>query len=167
MTFLGDLEFSDGRSASKTTEMVLQRCLGCAKDDSGQAIGDFLDGLQINSDAFFRDIDGDWSGRPFIGEHVFKVVAAAGYEGTEHDLWTTVTGYPAPYAVKMPKAARDKKTADARKDADSKKKAQKPTAEAKSAARKTAATAKLTAKEKALNKADRHRAIKEGWAARG
>lgn len=104
MGFLGSLEFAEGRSVNKTTTMVLERCLGCGNRDQGKAIAEFLTSLRIQPDAFFRDIQGDWSGRPFLGEHVFKIVQAAGYEGTEHDLWTTVTGYPAPYPVKSPKA---------------------------------------------------------------
>lgn len=142
MAFLGNVEFVEGRSASKTTAMVLQKCLGCSKQDEVKAIGDFLEGLKIRPDAFFRDIDGDWDGRPFIGAHVYKIVLAAGYEGTEHDLWQSVTGDPAPYAVKVPKAARPKKV-----------KAPKETAAQKAQGK--------------VNKAARHRAIKEAWASRG
>lgn len=105
MAFLGSVEFVEGRSASKTTTLVLQRCLRCGKQDEGKAVDEFLKRMKINPDAFFRDIDGDWHGRPFIGEHVFKVVRAAGYEGTEHELWIAVTGDRAPYPVKKPKAA--------------------------------------------------------------
>jgi hypothetical protein len=111
MAFMGNLEFVEGRSASKTTTLLLQLCLGCGKKDEGKAIGVFLKGLRIQPDAFFRDIDGDWSGQPFIGEHVFKVVQAAGYAGTENDLWDAVTGNSAPYPVKMSKADRLRKVA--------------------------------------------------------
>jgi hypothetical protein len=111
MTLLGSLDFVEGRSVGKTTIMVLQRCLHCGSGEGREAIDVFLKGLKIQPDAFFRDIEGDWSGRPFIGGHAFKIVQAAGYEGTEHDFWTTVTGYPAPYPVKMPKVAPAKKPA--------------------------------------------------------
>ena len=109
MTMLGHVDFKEGRSASQTTALVLQRCLGTGKDDGTKAVNKFLEGIKIKPIAFFSDIDGDWQGRPFIGQHVFKVVQAAGYEGTEHDLWNTVTGDPAPYAVKSPKTDRIKK----------------------------------------------------------
>jgi hypothetical protein len=109
MTFLGDMDFVEGRSASKTTTLMLRRCLGCVKEDDGKSVGKFLDGLKIKAEAFFRDIDGDWGGRPFIGQHVFKVVQAAGYEGTENDLWATVTGSFAPYPVRKVKVVAPKK----------------------------------------------------------
>jgi hypothetical protein len=136
MAFLGSLDFVEGRTVTKTMTLVLQRCLRCGSRDEGKAIDKFLKSMRIQSDAFFRDIEGDWSGRPFVGEHVFKVVQAAGYEGTEHDLWTTVTGYPAPYPVKMPKAPRAKKAAP---DPDD---------------------------ERAKHKAARHKTIKAAWASR-
>lgn len=137
MTFLGNVEFVEGRTASKTTALVLQKCL-----DKGEVVNEFLEAMNIKPDAFFRDIDGDWNGRPFIGQHVFKVVQAAGYEGTEHDLWNTVTGDPAPYPVKLPPAPRPKKTKAQPKDSANK-------------------IAKSVAK-----KATRHAAIKAAWAAR-
>lgn len=104
MKFTGDLDFKEGRSHSQTTTILLHRCLGCAKGDETKGIGEFLGKLSIKPEMFFTDIDGDWVGRPFLGQHVFKVLQAAGYKGTEHDLWYTVTGRTAPYAVKKPKA---------------------------------------------------------------
>jgi len=100
MTFIGDVEFMDGRPHSKTTAVVLRKCLGCEKQDEGKEISEFLERLSIKPEAFFKDIDADWTGRPFIGHHVFKVVQAAGYGGTEDDLWLAVTGSTAPYAMK-------------------------------------------------------------------
>ncbi len=104
MTFVGDVEFKEGRAPSRTTTMVLERCLTCEKQAAAKGIGDFLKAMSIKPEAFFHDIDGDWGGRPFIGQHVFKVVQAAGYGGTEHDLWYSVMGHDAPYPVKKLKA---------------------------------------------------------------
>lgn len=104
MTFLGDVEFVEGRRPSQTAAVVLGQCLGCGKKNDGKEIEKFLLGMSIKPDAFFRDIDADWSGKPFIGQHVFKVAAAAGYEGTENELWLAVTGNVAPYAIKKVKA---------------------------------------------------------------
>jgi len=123
MAFLGSLEFVEGRSASTTTTLVLERCLRCGNQDAEKATGEFLKSMKIQPDAFFRDIAGDWASRPFLGEHVFKIVLAAGYEGTEHDLWTTVTGYPAPYHIKTPKVVRVKKAAAGPVDVKAKSKA--------------------------------------------
>ena len=109
MRFTGDLDFKAGRSPSQTTTILLQRCLGCIRGDESKGIGEFLEGLFIKPIAFFTDINGDWAGRPFIGQHVFKVLQAAGYAGTEHDLWYTVTGSTAPYAVKKAKAEPKKR----------------------------------------------------------
>lgn len=111
MSFIGDLDFKEGRSPSQTTKILLQRCLGCAKGDETKGIGAFLEGMQIKPSAFFMDIDGDWASRPFLGQHVFKVLHTAGYMGTEHDLWNTVTGSAAPYAVKKLKAPPKKRAA--------------------------------------------------------
>ena len=141
MTFLGSVNFVEGRTASKTTALVLQECLGCGKQDEGKAVSKFLATLKIKPDAFFADIDGDWSGRPFLGQHVFKVVQAAGYEGTEHDLWNTVTGDIAPYPVKISKAVR-----------------------AKEAKARSKVSAALKAQGDA-KKAARHAAIKTAWEA--
>jgi hypothetical protein len=104
MKFNGDLDFKEGRSPSQTTTILLQRCLGCAKGVEMKGIGEFLEGLFIKPMAFFRDIDTDWLSKPFIGQHVFKVVQAAGYGGTENDLWVSVTEHPAPYAIKKSRA---------------------------------------------------------------
>jgi hypothetical protein len=122
MAFLGNLEFVEGRPASKTAKLVLQLCLGCGTKDEGKAVGAFLKGIRIVPDAFFKDIEDDWNSKPFIGEHVFKVVQSAGYEGTEHDLWDSVTGNPAPYPVKISKADRLKKATAALVEAKAKKK---------------------------------------------
>jgi hypothetical protein len=100
MTFIGDVEFVEGRSHSKTTTVVLRKCLRCENQAGEKKIDGFLEGLSIKPIAFFEDIDADWLARPFIGQHVFKVVQAAGYLGTEDDLWLAVTGSMAPYAVK-------------------------------------------------------------------
>lgn len=100
MTFIGDVAFVEGRSLSKTTTLVLRKCLGCEKQDGEKEIDGFLKGLSIKPEAFFKDIDADWTDKPFIGQHVFKVVEAAGYGGTEDDLWLAVIGGTAPYAVK-------------------------------------------------------------------
>ena len=121
MAFLGNLDFVEGRSTSKTTMLVLQLCLGCGKKDEGKAVGIFLQGMRITPDAFFKDIQDDWSSKPFLGEHVFKVAQAAGYEGNENDLWDSVTGNPAPYPVKISKADRLKKATAALVDAKAKK----------------------------------------------
>ena len=100
MTFIGDVEFVEGRSHSNTTTMVLRRCLGYENQAGEKEIDGFLKRLSIKPDAFFKDIDADWLARPFIGQHVFKVVQSAGYLGTEDDLWLAVTGSVAPYVVK-------------------------------------------------------------------
>ena len=100
MTFIGDVEFMEGRSPSKTTTVVLRKCLGCRKQAGEKEIDGLLERLSITPGAFFKEIDADWIGRPFIGQHVFKVVQAAGYRGTEDDLWVAVTGGTAPYAIK-------------------------------------------------------------------
>ena len=117
MRFTGDLDFKAGRSPSQTTTILLQRCLGYDRGDETEGIGEFLEGLRIKPVAFFTDINGDWVGRPFIGQHVFKVLQAAGYKGTEHDLWYSVTGRTAPYVVKKlkpePKRHIARKTAGA------------------------------------------------------
>ena len=107
MTFVGDLDFKDGRNPSQTTTIVLERCL----EASGNSIATFLEGLSIKPVAFFTDINADWLRRPFIGQHVFRVLQAAGYKGTETDLWYSVTGSAAPYAVKKPPAAPKRKAA--------------------------------------------------------
>ena len=99
MTFIGDVEFMEGRSPSKTTTVVLRKCLGCRKQAGEKEIDGLLERLSITPGAFFKEIDADWIGRPFIGQHVFKVVQAAGYRGTEDDLWVAVTGGMAPYAI--------------------------------------------------------------------
>ena len=140
MAFIGNVEFVEGRPASKTTTLVLKRCLHCGKDD-GKVINEFLETLNIVPDAFFRDIDGDWDGRPFIGGHVFNIVQKAGYEGTEHDLWESVTGNLAPYPVKNAKKPAPKKT-------------------------KIQLESKKISTDKAKVKAARSAAIKEAWAAR-
>ena len=105
MAFLGNVNFVEGRTPSKTTSLLLQKCLR----GDGKVIENFLKSLNIKPDAFFNDINGDWQDKHFIGQHVFKVVRAAGHEGTEHDLWTTVTGDMAPYPVRVPKAGPPKK----------------------------------------------------------
>jgi hypothetical protein len=136
MSFVGKVEFVEGRSASETTSLVLRHCLGCGKDDNGVAIGSFLKRLKISPIAFFKDIDGDWHDRPFVGQHVFKVVTAAGYEGTEHDLWLAVTGNLAPYAAKgRPRSAKAQAPAQPKADVEA-------------------------------MKAARHTAIKEAWTSR-
>ena len=78
----------------------MRKCLGCEKQDGAKEIDGFLKGLSIKPEAFFKDIDANWTDKPFIGQHVFKVVHAAGYRGTEDDLWLAVTGGTAPYATK-------------------------------------------------------------------
>lgn len=110
MTFLGDIEFVEGRSFSKTTHAVLRKCLGGDKQAGQKNIDEFLEGISIKPIAFFKDVEADWLERPFIGQHVFKVVRLAGYLGTEDDLWLAVTGGVAPYAIKG-RAASHKKTA--------------------------------------------------------
>jgi len=100
MTFIGDVAFVEGRSPSKTTTVVLRKCLKCEKQAGEKEIDGFLERLSIKPEAFFKDIDADWTDKPFIGQHVFKVVEAAGYGGTEDDLWLAVIGATAPYAVK-------------------------------------------------------------------
>ncbi len=110
MAFIGEVAFVQGRSFSETTAVVLRKSLGCGKHAGEQEIDGFLRRLSIKPEAFFRDIDTDWIGRPFIGQHVFKVVQAAGYGGTEHDLWLAVTGGMAPYAIEG-RGAQQKKPA--------------------------------------------------------
>jgi hypothetical protein len=100
MTFLGDIEVVEGRSPSNTTTVLLRECLGNKKEAGGKDIAGFLEGLSIKPEAFFKEIDADWIGRPFIGQYVFSVVQSAGYKGTEDDLWLAVTGARAPYPVK-------------------------------------------------------------------
>jgi hypothetical protein len=100
MTFIGDVELVEGRSPSKTTTVILRKCLGCKTQAGEKEIDGFLESLSIKPEAFFKDIDADWIGKPFIGQHVFKVVQAAGYGGTEDDLWFAVIGSRAPYAIK-------------------------------------------------------------------
>jgi hypothetical protein len=105
MAFTGNVEFLEGRSPSKTTAMVLRRCLGCGQDAAGAAIEAFLEKHGIKPSAFFTDIDGNWAAKPFIGQHVLKTVQAAGYGGTENDLWLAVTDETAPYRTTQPKRA--------------------------------------------------------------
>jgi hypothetical protein len=66
MTFIGDVEFVEGRSPSKTTTVVLRKCLGCEKQAGEKEIDGFLESLSIKPEAFFKDIDADWIGRPFM-----------------------------------------------------------------------------------------------------
>jgi hypothetical protein len=103
MRFAGDLGYKAGRSPSQTTAILLQRSLACAPGSEEKRIREFLEGLSITPSVFFADINGDWDGRPFLGRHAFKVLQAAGYQGTEHDLWYSVTGRTAPYFVKKTK----------------------------------------------------------------
>lgn len=100
MTFIGEIEFKDGRSPGTTTASILRRCIGGEKQAAQEQVDDFLERLAIKPIAFFRDIDTDWHARPFIGQHVFKIARSAGYLGTEDDLWLSVTGGLAPYAFK-------------------------------------------------------------------
>jgi hypothetical protein len=100
MRFIGDLDFQEKRSPSQTTTALLQLCLGCAKGEETEGIKELFKGLLIKPEAFFAMINGNWAGRPFLGQYAFRVVQAAGYKGTEHDLWYSVTGRTAPYAVK-------------------------------------------------------------------
>ncbi len=103
MSFIGNVHFVDGRPASKTAALVLRQCLKCSTEQNGQDVEQFLEQMSIKPEAFFRDIDGDWTARPFIGQHVFKVAQAAGYDGAENDLWISFTGNPAPYPVRKSK----------------------------------------------------------------
>ncbi len=108
MAFIGDVAFVYGRSPSKTTAIVLRRCLKAKGDDTDS----FLRAMSIKPETFFREIDDNWYRKPFIGQHVFKVAQAAGYGGTENDLWLAVTDQDAPYRVSKPKrvaASRAKK----------------------------------------------------------
>ena len=105
MAFTGDVEFLEGRSPSKTTTMVLRRCLACGQETADAAIEAFLEEHAIRPAAFFADIDGSWADKPYIGQHVFKTVQAAGYGGTENDLWLAVTDHAAPYRTTPPKRA--------------------------------------------------------------
>jgi len=102
MAFLGNVAFSAKRSPSQTVAIVMQRCFRRRKPGSETTVEKFLESLSIKPEAFFRDIDADWLWRPFIGQHVFKVVQAAGYAGTENDLWESVTGSGAPYPIRQP-----------------------------------------------------------------
>jgi hypothetical protein len=111
MTFIGDVALVQGRSPSETTTVVLRKCLGCDKQAAEREIDGFLESLSIKPAAFFKDIDADWIQRPFIGQHVFKVVQAAGYGGTEDDLWFAVVGARAPYAIKGRGGQQKKKAA--------------------------------------------------------
>jgi len=97
MRFVGDLDYKEGRSPGQTTAVVLQRCLQALGKDTAE----FLEALSIQPGAFFVSINTDWARRPFVGRHVFRVLQAAGYEGTEHDIWYSVTGCTAPYRVTM------------------------------------------------------------------
>ena len=97
--YLGEVKFVEGRSPSETAALVLRRCLESGRQAAEAAIDAFLKRLSIKPSAFFADIDGSWTDRPFIGQHVFKVVVAAGYRGTENDLWLAFTGNIAPYRV--------------------------------------------------------------------
>lgn len=99
MTFIGDVAFVEGRSPSKTTAIVLRRCLKATGDDTD----DFLRAMSVQPVTFFGELDDDWSRKPFIGQHVFKIVQAAGYGGTENDLWLAVTDQAAPYKIAKPK----------------------------------------------------------------
>ena len=132
MTFLGDVKFVEDRAPSETTALVLRRCLDCGQQAAGAAIATFLEQRSIKPSAFFADIDGSWTDKPFIGQHVFKVVTAAGYGGTENDLWLAVTDQTAPYKIAKPKPEAKPKAfrrvtkaqwAAARKMAKTKKKA--------------------------------------------
>ena len=105
MAFTGDVEFLEGRSPSKTTTMVLRRCLACGQETADAAIEAFLEEHAIRPAAFFTDIDDSWADKPYIGQHVFKTVQAAGYGGTENDLWLAVTDHAAPYRTTPPKRA--------------------------------------------------------------
>jgi hypothetical protein len=102
MAFLGNVAFSEKRSPSQTAALVMQRCFKGRKQGGEVTVEKFLESLSIKPEAFFRDIDADWLQRPFIGQHVFKVVQAAGYAGTENDLWESVTGSDAPYPIRPP-----------------------------------------------------------------
>jgi hypothetical protein len=102
MAFAGDMDFKEGRSPSQTTTLILQQCLGKSKKSKGNELEDFFEGLAISSRAFAKDIDADWITKPFIGQHAFKIVLAAGYEGTENDFWLAITGRDAPYFIKKP-----------------------------------------------------------------
>ena len=93
MAFIGDVEFVSGRSPSKTIAIVLRRCLKATGDETDG----FLRAMSIKPEALFREIDDDWSRKPFLGQHVFKVVQAAGYGGTENNLWLAITDQTAPY----------------------------------------------------------------------
>jgi len=101
MAFLGNVAFSAKRSPSQTAAIVMQRCFKRRENGSATTIEKFLESMSIKPEAFFRDIDADWLQKPFIGQHVFKVVQAAGYAGTENNLWESVTGYEAPYPIRQ------------------------------------------------------------------
>jgi hypothetical protein len=100
MGFLGEVDFKDGRSPSQTTTLILQRCLGCARQDPGNELEGFFKSLAITQKAFAKDIDADWDLQPFVGQHAFKIAQAAGYEGSENDFWLSTTGRDAPYPIK-------------------------------------------------------------------
>ena len=113
MAFPGDMDFKEGRSPSQTTTLILQQCLGSSRKSEGKELDDFFKGLAISQGAFARDIDADWVNQPFIGQHAFKIIQAAGYQGTENDLWLAVTGRDAPYHINKPTkkpATRKRKT---------------------------------------------------------
>jgi hypothetical protein len=102
MAFPGDLDFKEGRSPSQTMTLILQRCLGSSRKSEGNELDDFFAGLAISLRAFAKDIDTDWVTKPFVGQHAFKIGQAAGYQGTENDLWLAVIGRDAPYHIKRP-----------------------------------------------------------------
>lgn len=108
MTFIGDVEFVDGRSPSETTTVILLKCLRRKNNTGEKDLDRFFERLSIKPGAFFNEINTDWVAKPFIGQHVFKVVQAAGYEGTEADLWIAITGTTAPYGIKRHGAQRKK-----------------------------------------------------------
>jgi hypothetical protein len=112
MGFLGEMEFKDGRPPSQTTSLILQRCLGCKRQDPGKELEEFFKSLSITQKAFAKDIDADWESQPFVGQHAFKIAQAAGYEGSENEFWLSTTGRDAPYPIKkipVPKKPRPKK----------------------------------------------------------
>jgi hypothetical protein len=114
MAFTGEVEFVDGRAPSKTAAMVLRRCLGCGQEAAEAAIEAFLRKLSIKPSAFFADIDDSWADKPYLGQHVYKTVLAAGYGGTENDLWLAVTDHAAPYRTTKPKRETARKAKKAK-----------------------------------------------------
>lgn len=114
MTFPGDRDLHEGRSPSQTTTLLLRQCLGLSWKSQGKEIDDFFEGMAIKQTDFARDIDVDWAAQPFVGQHAFKILQAAGYEGTPNDLWQAVTGQDAPYHIQKPAkkpAPKKRKTA--------------------------------------------------------